>query len=99
LGQIGATKGLFREGLQNDPHLGHGHAQSFHLLRHNGVRTLYVAATRARDLLVVPVMADEPIEGWETPLLRAVPNGRGRPCRSGRPAVPSYEGNRSPGCP
>jgi hypothetical protein len=31
-GQIGATKGLFLEGLQNTPHL--GRSQSFRLLRH-----------------------------------------------------------------
>ena len=29
-----------------------------------GVRLAYVAATRARDLLVVPVVGDEPFEGW-----------------------------------
>jgi UvrD-like helicase C-terminal domain len=28
------------------------------------VRVAYVAATRARDLLVAPVCGDEPIEGW-----------------------------------
>ncbi len=56
-----------------------------------GVRTLYVAATRARDLLVVPVMADGPIEGWVAPLARAVtpPRERARAPVSIRP----------PGCP
>ncbi len=29
-----------------------------------GIRVAYVAATRARDLLVVPVCGDQPIEGW-----------------------------------
>jgi hypothetical protein len=28
------------------------------------VRVAYVAATRARDLLVAPVCGDEPLEGW-----------------------------------
>jgi ATP-dependent helicase/nuclease subunit A len=28
------------------------------------IRTAYVAATRARDLLVAPVCGDQPIEGW-----------------------------------
>jgi ATP-dependent exoDNAse (exonuclease V) beta subunit len=37
------------------------------VLRHDreeAVRLAYVAATRARDLLVVPAVGDEPIEGW-----------------------------------
>lgn len=29
-----------------------------------GIRLAYVAATRARDLLVVPVCGDQPLEGW-----------------------------------
>jgi ATP-dependent exoDNAse (exonuclease V) beta subunit len=37
------------------------------------LRLLYVAATRARDLLVVPVVADEPqYRGWVGPLLKAI---------------------------
>ena len=67
------------------------------------MRTLYVAATRARDLLVVPVMADGPIDGWVTPLTRAVysaaASARARPCRSGRRVVPSCAANASSGAP
>jgi ATP-dependent exoDNAse (exonuclease V) beta subunit len=38
-----------------------------------GVRVAYVAATRARDLLVVPAVGDEPYaEGWVSPLNAAV---------------------------
>jgi ATP-dependent exoDNAse (exonuclease V) beta subunit len=38
-----------------------------------GVRLAYVAATRARDLLVVPALGDEPWEGgWFAPLNRAL---------------------------
>jgi ATP-dependent helicase/nuclease subunit A len=38
-----------------------------------GVRLAYVAATRARDLLVVPALGDEPWEGgWFGPLNRAL---------------------------
>ena len=38
-----------------------------------GVRLAYVAATRARDLLVVPAVGDEPYEGgWVSPLNRAL---------------------------
>jgi ATP-dependent exoDNAse (exonuclease V) beta subunit len=37
-----------------------------------GARVAYVAATRARDLLVVPAVGDEEREGWIEPLNRAV---------------------------
>jgi ATP-dependent helicase/nuclease subunit A len=37
-----------------------------------GTRVAYVAATRARDLLVVPAIGDEEREGWIQPLNRAV---------------------------
>ena len=37
-----------------------------------GVRLAYVAATRARDLLVVPVVGDQTIDGWVRPLNAAV---------------------------
>ncbi|HWO43571.1 MAG TPA: UvrD-helicase domain-containing protein, partial [Candidatus Eisenbacteria bacterium] len=37
-----------------------------------GVRVAYVAATRARDLLVVPAVGDEAREGWIEPLNRAI---------------------------
>ena len=37
-----------------------------------GVRTLYVAATRARDVLVVPAVGDARIESWVSPLAPAV---------------------------
>jgi ATP-dependent helicase/nuclease subunit A len=41
--------------------------------RAEGVRLAYVAATRARDLLVVPAVGDEPFdEGWVAPLNHAL---------------------------
>ena len=42
--------------------------------RAEGVRVAYVAATRARDLLVVPAVGDEPfpIDGWLSPLNKAI---------------------------
>lgn len=42
--------------------------------RAEGVRVAYVAATRARDLLVVPAVGDEPfpVDGWLSPLDKAV---------------------------
>jgi ATP-dependent exoDNAse (exonuclease V) beta subunit len=54
-----------------------------------GVRLAYVAATRARDVLVVPAIGDSEFDGWVTPLNKAiypVPSKR----RDGEPA---------PGCP
>jgi hypothetical protein len=45
--------------------------------RAEAIRVAYVAATRARDLLVAPVCGDQPIEGW-LDVLRPVlypPNG------------------------
>ena len=33
------------------------------------VRLAYVAATRAKDLLVAPLIADDPPESWLSPLL------------------------------
>ncbi len=43
-----------------------------------GVRVAYVAATRARDLLVVPVVGDEERDGWLSPLNKAVYPARDR---------------------
>jgi ATP-dependent exoDNAse (exonuclease V) beta subunit len=37
-----------------------------------GVRVAYVAATRARDLLVVPAVGDEPQSGWVSPVAEAL---------------------------
>ena len=54
-----------------------------------GVRVAYVAATRARDLLVVPAVGDEPLDGWLSPLSKAIYPVRNRR-RESRPA---------PGCP
>ncbi len=42
--------------------------------RAEGIRVAYVAATRARDILVVPAVGDEPFppDGWLTPLYKAI---------------------------
>jgi len=40
--------------------------------RAEGVRVAYVAATRARDLLVVPAIGDEELDGWLSPLNKAI---------------------------
>ncbi|MFO0663217.1 MAG: UvrD-helicase domain-containing protein [Polyangiaceae bacterium] len=36
------------------------------------IRLVYVAATRARDMLVVPAVADEKVDGWLSPLYPAL---------------------------
>jgi ATP-dependent exoDNAse (exonuclease V) beta subunit len=55
-----------------------------------GVRLAYVAATRARDLLVVPALGDEPWDGgWISPL-----NGALYP-----PVASRRDGKRGPKCP
>jgi ATP-dependent exoDNAse (exonuclease V) beta subunit len=40
--------------------------------RAEGVRVCYVAATRARDLLVIPSVGDAELDGWLTPLNKAI---------------------------
>lgn len=54
-----------------------------------GVRVAYVAATRARDLLVVPVVGDGEHNGWLSPLNKAL---YPQPGRMGKPSP-------APGCP
>jgi ATP-dependent exoDNAse (exonuclease V) beta subunit len=54
-----------------------------------GVRVAYVAATRARDLMVVPVVGDEELDGWVGPLNRTVYPARQR----------WRDPERAPGCP
>lgn len=53
------------------------------------IRLVYVAATRARDLLVVPAVGDKEVEGWLDPLYPAL---YPRPIDRRRP-------NAAPGCP
>jgi len=57
--------------------------------RAEGVRVAYVGATRARDLLVIPAIGDEPFEGWLSPLNKAIypsrPNWRRSSAAQGCP--------------
>ena len=46
--------------------------------RAEGVRVAYVAATRARDLLVVPAVGDDEQDGWLGPLNKAIYPARDR---------------------
>jgi len=57
--------------------------------RAEGVRVAYVAATRARDLLVIPAIGDEPFEGWLSPLNKAIYPSR----------VDWRRSAKAPGCP
>ena len=63
-----------------------------------GVRLAYVAATRARDLLVVPALGDEPWDGgWFEPAEpRALSAGRRRAARAARgPKCPAFKSKDS----
>ncbi len=52
--------------------------------RAEGERLAYVAATRARDVLIVPAIGDEVYEGgWLDPLMPADPSVDGRPPQAG----------------
>ena len=58
--------------------------------REEGIRLTYVAATRARDLLVVPAVGDGPHDGgWVSPLHDAIYP----------PVVERRTPNKAPGCP
>ena len=58
-----------------------------------GVRLAYVAATRARDLLVVPAVGDEAYDGgWVSPLNRAIyPEAAQRRLASAAPLCPGFK--------
>jgi ATP-dependent exoDNAse (exonuclease V) beta subunit len=57
-----------------------------------GVRLAYVAATRARDLLIVPAVGDQEREGWIEPLNRAIyPPLASRRSAAFAPGCPSFK--------
>jgi ATP-dependent exoDNAse (exonuclease V) beta subunit len=62
-----------------------------------GVRLAYVAATRARDLLVVPALGDEPWEGgWFSPLNAALyPTADARRTATRAPRCPVFKSKDS----
>jgi ATP-dependent helicase/nuclease subunit A len=57
--------------------------------RAEGARLLYVAATRARDILVIPTTGDRPIGQWLGPLESAIRPSVPRPSRPG-PGCPAF---------
>jgi ATP-dependent exoDNAse (exonuclease V) beta subunit len=62
-----------------------------------GERIAYVAATRARDLLVVPAVGDEPYgEGWVSPLNAAIyPEEKGRRQQKAASGCPAFQSKDS----
>ncbi len=61
-----------------------------------GVRVAYVAATRARDLLVVSAVGDEERQGWLDPLNKAVFPTRGKHReKAAAPGCPAFAGDRT----
>jgi len=56
-----------------------------------GVRVAYVAATRARDMLVVPFLGIDRMHGWLTPLDKAIyPKGEERLVSRPAPGCPEF---------
>jgi len=68
------ARGLFVQQLAgcSPPELIEHAAEEMEREREEAVRLVYVAATRARDTLVVPVLGDERFEGWLSVLTPAV---------------------------
>jgi ATP-dependent helicase/nuclease subunit A len=61
-----------------------------------GVRVAYVAATRARDLLVIPAVGDEEREGWLSPLNKAIfPAPAERRAKAAAAGCPAFAGDRT----
>jgi ATP-dependent exoDNAse (exonuclease V) beta subunit len=61
-----------------------------------GVRVAYVAATRARDLLVIPAVGDEEREGWLEPLNKAIYPARDkRREKAAAAGCPAFAGDRT----
>jgi ATP-dependent exoDNAse (exonuclease V) beta subunit len=65
--------------------------------RREGERLAYVAATRARDLLVIPAVGDEPYtEGWVSPLNAALyPDETVRRAHAAAPGCPPFSSRDS----
>jgi ATP-dependent exoDNAse (exonuclease V) beta subunit len=80
------------------PHELHDHeAEEVARDQAEGVRLAYVAATRARDLLVVPALGDDPWDGgWFSPLNRALyPPSASRRSSTRGPKCPAFKSKDS----
>jgi ATP-dependent exoDNAse (exonuclease V) beta subunit len=92
---VEVSRGVWLEALCGcaPPELVDHHEEEARCDREEAVRLAYVAATRARDLLVVPVCGDEAIEGWLSPLDPAVyppRETRRKPRRAAFAGVPEF---------
>ncbi len=70
--------------------------------REEAVRLLYVAATRARDVLVAPVIGDERRESWLAalePVIHPAPLNARRPIAREAPGCPRFGDDTVPGRP
>jgi ATP-dependent exoDNAse (exonuclease V) beta subunit len=91
---VEVSRGVWLEALCGcaPPELVEHHEEEARRDHEEAVRVAYVAATRARDLLVVPVCGDEPIEGWLSPLDAAVYPPRETRRKPRRAAFPGAAG-------
>lgn len=67
--------------------------------RAEGMRLLYVATTRARDLLVVPAIGDAPYEGWLAaldPVIQPFPDQARSPASTPPPGCPAFGNDTTP---
>jgi ATP-dependent exoDNAse (exonuclease V) beta subunit len=77
-------------------------AEEMNREREEAIRVLYVAATRARDLLVVPAVGDERREGWLAALHPAIypePQRARAPITNQPPGSPEFGSESCPGRP
>ena len=92
---LDGTRGLcaLRIGGWSPSELLHQQAMEQAREREEGVRVAYVAATRARDLLVVPAVGDGPFDdGWVSPLDAAIyPAMDKRRQAAAAPACPAFK--------
>jgi len=91
-GELCATRLLGAAPWELMDHEEHEHTRELS----EGVRVAYVAATRARDLLVIPAVGDEERDGWLSPLNKAIYPARDRR-REKAAAIgcPAFAGDRS----
>jgi len=91
-GDLCATRLLGAAPWELLEHEQHEHARELA----EGVRVAYVAATRARDLLVIPAVGDEEREGWLDPLNKAIYPARDRRrARAAAAGCPPFAGDRT----
>ncbi len=91
-GDLCATRLLGAAPWELLEHEGHEHTRELA----EGVRVAYVAATRARDLLVIPAVGDEERDGWLEPLNKAIYPARDqRRAKAAAAGCPPFAGDRT----